>query len=154
MGKRRTAREMALQMLFQLDQGRSEVRDVLKSYEPADVSGEGEGIGVELEAGDLRSARGYAESIVAGVVESREEIDELIRSQAANWRLERMPVVDRTVLRIAVYELLKETDVPQVVIVNEAIELAKRYGSEQSGSFVNGVLDGMVHSGKFAGRLH
>ena len=154
MGKRRTAREMALQMLFQLEQGKSEVRDVLKSYEPADVSGEGEGIGVELEPGDLRSARGYAESIVAGVVESRDEIDDLIRTQAANWRLERMPVVDRTVLRIAVYELLKETDVPQVVIVNEAIELAKRYGSEQSGSFVNGVLDGMVHSGKFAGRLH
>ena len=154
MGKRRTAREMALQMLFQLEQGRSEVRDVLKSYEPADVSGEGEGIGVELEPGDLRSARGYAESIVAGVVVSREEIDELIRSQATNWRLERMPVVDRTVLRIAVYELLKETDVPQVVIVNEAIELAKRYGSEQSGSFVNGVLDGLVHSGKFEGRLH
>jgi N utilization substance protein B len=153
-GKRRTAREMALQMLFQLEQGRSEVRDVLKSYEPADVSGEGEGIGVELEPGDLRSARGYAESIVAGVVQNREEIDELIRTQAANWRLERMPVVDRTVLRIAVYELLKETDVPQVVIVNEAIELAKRYGSEQSGSFVNGVLDGMVHSGKFVGRLH
>jgi len=153
-GKRRTAREMALQMLFQLEQGRSDVGDVLKSYEPADVSGEGEGIGVELEPGDLRSARGYAESIVAGVVATRGEIDELIRSQATNWRLERMPVVDRTVLRIAVYELLKETDVPQVVIVNEAIELAKRYGSEQSGAFVNGVLDGLVHSHKFEGRLH
>ena len=80
---------------------------------------------MRLEPQALRSARSYAEAIVAGVVANREEIDELIRSQAVNWRLERMPVVDRTVLRIAVYELLKETDVPQVVIVNEAIELAK-----------------------------
>jgi N utilization substance protein B len=141
-------------MLFQVEQGRSEVRDVLKSYEPADVSGEGEGVGVALEPGDLQSARGYAEAIVAGVVEHRAAIDELIRSQAANWRLERMPVVDRTVLRIAVYELLHESDVPQVVIVDEAIELAKRYGSEQSGAFVNGVLDGLLHTRKFPGRLH
>jgi N utilization substance protein B len=145
---------MALQMLFQVEQGRSAVRDVLASYEPADVSGEGEGVGVVLEPGDLRSARGYAEAIVAGVVEHRASIDELIRSQAANWRLERMPVVDRTVLRIAVYELLHESDVPQVVIVDEAIELAKRYGSEQSGAFVNGVLDGLMHTQKFPGRLH
>ena len=154
MGKRRTAREMALQMLFQVEQGRSHVREVLESYEPADVSGEGEGVGVTLEPGDLQSARGYAEAIVAGVVEHRAEIDELIRSQAANWRLERMPVVDRTILRLAIYELLHESDVPQVVIVDEAIELAKRYGSEQSGAFVNGVLDGLLHSQKFPGRLH
>ena len=152
MGKRRAAREMALQMLFQLELGRSEVRDVLRSYEPADVSGEGEG--ARVEADDLPSARSYAEAIVGGVVEHRDRIDELIRSQATNWRLERMPVVDRTVLRIAIYELLRETDVPQVVIVDEAIELAKRYGSEQSGAFVNGVLDGLVHAHKFEGRLH
>jgi transcription antitermination protein NusB len=152
MGKRRAAREMALQMLFQLDLGKSEVRDVLRSYEPADVEGEDEG--ARVEAGELASARTYAESIVAGVVEHREPIDDLIRSQATNWRLERMPVVDRTVLRIAIYELLRETDVPQVVIVDEAIELAKRYGSEQSGAFVNGVLDGLLHKRKFPGRLH
>lgn len=143
---------MALQMLFQVEQGRSEVRDVLASYEPADVEGEGEG--ARLEPADLESARGYAAAIVAGVTDRRGEIDEMIRSQAANWRLERMPVVDRTVLRIAVYELLREPDVPQVVIVDEAIELAKRYGSEQSGAFVNGVLDGLLHTRHFPGRLH
>jgi N utilization substance protein B len=152
MGKRRAAREMALQMLFQLELGRSEVGDVLSGYEPADVSGEGEG--VKLEGTALVSARSYAEAIVAGVVANRGEIDDLIRSQATNWRLERMPVVDRTVLRIAIYELLRETDVPQVVIVDEAIELAKRYGSEQSGAFVNGVLDALVHKCKFPGRMH
>jgi transcription antitermination protein NusB len=151
-GKRRTAREMALQMLFQLEQGRSELRDVIASYEPADVSGEGEG--AHLQPGEVESARGYASKLATGVTEHRVEIDEMIRSQAANWRLERMPVVDRTVLRIAVYELLHETDVPQVVIVDEAIELAKRYGSEQSGAFVNGVLDGLLHTRKFPGRLH
>jgi len=152
MGKRRTAREMALQMLFQHELGRGDLRDVLTSYEPADVAGEGEG--AKLEEHALRGARSYAESLVGGVAEHREEIDDLIREQATNWRLERMPVVDRTVLRIAVYELLHQTDVPQVVIVDEAIELAKRYGSEQSGAFVNGILDGMLHSRKFPGRLH
>jgi N utilization substance protein B len=152
MGKRRTAREMALQMLFQLELGRSALRDVLRSYEPADVEGEGEG--ARLEGRDLRSARHYAETLVRGVDQHREAIDELIRGQATNWRLERMPVVDRTVLRIAIYELLHQTDVPQVVIVDEAIELAKRYGSEQSGAFVNGVLDGLLHTRTFPGRLH
>lgn len=152
MGKRRAAREMALQMLFQLELGRSELRDVLRSYEPADVSGEGEG--ARLEAQELPPARSYAEAIVSGVVEHQAEIDDFIRSQATNWRLERMPVVDRTVLRIAVYELLRQTDVPQVVIVDEAIELAKRYGSEQSGAFVNGVLDGLLRTRKLPGRLH
>ena len=152
MGKRRTAREMALQMLFQHELGRSDLGDVLESYEPADVVGEGEGAG--LEGRDLQSARSYAEILVGGVVSHRDEIDALIRGQAVNWRLERMPVVDRTVLRIAVYELLREPDVPQVVIVDEAIELAKRYGSEQSGAFVNGVLDGLLHTRKFPGRLH
>jgi len=152
MGKRRTAREMALQMLFQHELGRSDLHDVLRSYQPADVSGEGEGAG--LEEKELRSARDYAETLAAGVVEHRDRIDELIREQATNWRIERMPVVDRTVLRIAIYELLEQTDVPQVVIVDEAIELAKRYGSEQSGAFVNGVLDGLLHTRKFPGRLH
>lgn len=152
MGKRRTAREMALQMLFQHELGRSELRDVLKSYEPADVVGEGEGAG--LEGRDLESARSYAETLAGGVVSHRDEIDALIRGQATNWRLERMPVVDRTILRIAIYELLREPDVPQVVIVDEAIELAKRYGSEQSGAFVNGVLDGLLHTRKFPGRRH
>lgn len=152
MGKRRTAREMALQMLFQHELGRSELDDVLRSYDPEDVKGEGEGAG--LEESELESARGYAEVLVGGVASGREQIDELIRGQATNWRLERMPVVDRTVLRIAIYELLHQPDVPQVVIVDEAIELAKRYGSEQSGAFVNGVLDGLLHSRKFPGRLH
>jgi N utilization substance protein B len=143
---------MALQMLFQIELGKSELGDVFLSYQPADVSGEGEGALLEPE--ELLSARSYAEEIVAGVVQSRSEIDELIRSQATNWRLERMPVVDRTVLRIAIYELLRESDVPHVVIVDEAIELAKRYGSEQSGGFVNGVLDGLLHARDFPGRLH
>lgn len=152
MGKRRTAREMALQMLYQHELGRSDLRDVLTSYQPSDVGGEEEGAG--LEERELRSAREYAETLVAGVVADRDEIDGLIRGQATNWRLERMPAVDRTVLRIAVYELLRQGDVPQVVIVDEAIELAKRYGSEQSGSFVNGVLDGLLHTHTFPGRRH
>ena len=82
-----------------------------------------------------------------------QDVDEVMQ-QMSDVQIRRMPVVDRTVLRIAVYELLHEPDVPQVVIVDEAIELAKRYGSEQSGAFVNGVLDGLLHTRKYPGRLH
>ena len=81
------------------------------------------------------------------------EIDGLIRSQAENWRLERMPAVDRNVLRLAVYEMLHETDVPKLVVVDEAVEIAKRFGSEQSGRFVNGLLDGLLKRHDFPGSL-
>jgi N utilization substance protein B len=72
---------------------------------------------------------------------------------AANWRLERMPPVDRNILRLAVYEMLCEIDVPKLVVMDEAIELAKKYGSEQSGRFVNGLLDGLLKAHSFPGSL-
>jgi N utilization substance protein B len=83
----------------------------------------------------------------------REEVDALIRRQAEHWRLERMPAVDRNILRLAVYEFLYETDVPKLVILDEAIELAKEFGTEQSGRFVNGVLDGILKSQTLPGSL-
>ncbi len=82
-----------------------------------------------------------------------EQIDQLIRQQAEHWRLERMPPVDRNILRLAVYEFLFETDVPKLVILDEAIELAKEFGTEQSGRFVNGVLDGILKSHSLPGTL-
>src|SRR5574340_403086 len=81
-----------------------------------------------------------AEALVRGVAKHRRAIDETIERVSINWRLDRMAKVDRNVLRLAVYELL-ETDVPVKVAINEAIELGKKYGSESSGAFVNGVLD-------------
>ena len=95
----------------------------------------------------------YAQALVRGTLDSLEKIDELIRSQADNWRLERMPAVDRNILRLAVYEMLHETDTPKLVVVDEAIELAKKFGSEQSGRFVNGLLDGLLKHHTFPGSL-
>jgi N utilization substance protein B len=85
--------------------------------------------------------RAFAERLCAGVHAERDAIDRFIADAAENWRIERMPVVDRNVLRIAIWELLHEADTPQPVVIDEAIEIAKRFGGGESGRFVNGVLD-------------
>ena len=83
----------------------------------------------------------FANDIVRAYAEHQDEVDGLIRSSSHHWRLERMPIVDRNVLRVAIVELQQMTDIPKRVTLNEAVELAKRFGAEGSGSFVNGVLD-------------
>ena len=102
---------------------------------------------------EARDAFEYARRLVEGTVAHLEEIDGLLRDQADNWRLERMPAVDRNVLRLAVYELMHELDVPKLVVLDEAVELAKRFGSEQSGRFVNGLLDGLLRRHEFPGSM-
>lgn len=94
----------------------------------------------------VRESFDHAKRLVRGTLDSLTEIDELIRSHAENWRLERMPPIDRNILRLALYEMLHEENVPKVVIVDEAIELAKKFGSENSGRFVNGLLDGVLRT--------
>lgn len=136
MGKRRQAREMAVQMLYQHDLGGSSLEEVFHSFEHAQSSPLGE-------------AWPYARTLVYGAVENRPRVDGLVEAGATNWRMARLSAVDRSILRVAVYELLFETDVPQIVVVDEAIELAKRFGSEQSAAFVNGVLDGLLRTGDF-----
>jgi len=147
---------MALRMLYQSDLGGTSPAEVIASFDVADFvnqgnDGEGEtggestGSASELET--ARQALSHARELVEGAVGHRDEIDRLIRTQAENWRLERMPAVDRNILRLAVYELLYETDVPRLVVVDEAVDLAKSYGSENSGRFVNGLLDGILKSG-------
>jgi N utilization substance protein B len=135
--RRTKARERALQALYQIDVAAEGIDDALarfwKSFEP-----------VEREVMTL------AEGLVRGVAKHRRPIDETIERVSVNWRLDRMAKVDRNVLRLAVYELL-ETDVPVKVVINEAIELGKKYGSESSGAFVNGVLD-KIAAGLPAGR--
>jgi len=85
--------------------------------------------------------RAYADVIVRGVITQLEEVDRRITSASAHWRLDRMNRVDRNVLRIGAWELTQRTETPRAVVLDEAVELAKRYGTEDSGSFVNGVLD-------------
>ena len=141
---------MAVQMLFQSDLGGSSLPQVLDSFDPesqADEAGRPRG------GSQAAAAYEYGKTLVAGTLAHRDEIDGLIREQAEHWRLERMPVVDRNILRLAVYEFLYETDVPKLVVLDEAIELAKRFGSEQSGRFVNGLLDGLLKRHEFPGRM-
>jgi transcription antitermination protein NusB len=155
-GKRRTAREMAVQMLYQQDVGGTDLPQVFLAFDLAPYLEPSGGAG--KEAHDPQAAREkfarrrkkvdtaftHARRLVEGTVENRDRIDALIRQQADNWRLERMPVVDRNILRLAVYEMTYEGEIPKLVVVDEAIELAKRFGSENSGRFINGLLDGLL----------
>jgi N utilization substance protein B len=164
-GKRRTAREMAIQMLYQSDLGGSTLPSIFNSFDladylvregtakkPARPAAEGKA-DYAKQRRRVEEAFRFAQVLVQGTVDHREQIDELIRSQADNWRLERMPPVDRNILRLAVYEMLFERDTPKLVVVDEAIELAKKFGSDQSGRFVNGLLDGLLKQHAFPGSL-
>ena len=128
MGLRRQAREQALQILFQ--------NDILKSHAPSAPSV------VEVPPDALP----FVDQLVQGVRAHLEELDGLLGQSAEHWSLDRMAVVDRNVLRCALYELLYLDDIPAKVTINEAIEIAKRYGSQESGAFVNGILDRIVKS--------
>ncbi len=162
-GKRRTAREMAVQMLYQSDLGGSPLPHIfntfdLSEYLAREASAERRKTAEEREEFTRRRQRvveafEYAQDLVRGTLDNRERIDELIRSQADNWRLERMPAVDRNILRLAIYEMLHEQETPKLVVLDEAIELAKKFGSEQSGRFVNGLLDGLLKQHTFPGSL-
>jgi transcription antitermination protein NusB len=134
---------MALQMLYQHELGGAEAHEVRASFDPVEALRTG-GAGAEIHPDVARQAFAFARRLFEGTLERQEEIDRLVKSQAENWRLERMPAVDRNILRLAVFELLAGDDVPPLVVLDEAIELAKRYGSEQSGAFVNGLLDGLL----------
>ncbi len=129
MSARSKARKRALDMLFQAD-----VRDA----PPADV------LAAEATRAAAEPAREaswlYAREIVDGVVAHLPEIDAQIRAHARDWKLERMPAVDRSVLRIGVWELLHNPEVPAAVAIDEAVDLAKQYSTEESGAFVHGVL--------------
>ena len=127
MGVRRRGRELALQLLYQRELAGGEV-DALASSS------------TELQEAPV-TAREFANELLRGTLGHLEEIDRELAGQADHWRLERMAAVDRNILRLAMFELLYETDTPVGVIIDEAIELAKRYGSEHSSQFVNGVLD-------------
>jgi N utilization substance protein B len=127
MGARTAGREAALKMLFGLEASEAEVDAAIALF--------------WREFGGDPEARPYADEAVRGVIEKRAELDETIRLASEHWRIERMTRVDRNVLRLGSWELLYQSDVPRSVILDEAVELAKRYGSEESSAFVNGVLN-------------
>jgi N utilization substance protein B len=131
MGSRRKSRELLLQMLFQCDMGKQSAEQVRKTF------------WAELDGTDTE-VREYAEDLLRVAGDRAHEIDRLIEKHAMNWRIERMAAVDRNVLRAAVAEFLGKPQVPKVVVINEAIEIARRYSTPESIVFINGVLDSIA----------
>lgn len=130
MGTRRHARELALQLLYQHEMRQAPIEEMQAHFE---------GWGGASDA-----EREFAHELVSGTLEHREDIDAHLERQTAHWRFDRLAAVDRNILRLALYELLYHPDTPPAVVMDEAIEIAKKFGAEESPRFVNGVLDGFL----------
>jgi N utilization substance protein B len=128
---RRQAREAALQALYFWDVGRTAPDDAIDAVFAEHLP----------EASD--AVRAFAETLVRGAVASHQDIDALIEKQSSHWRLERLAVIDKSILRLAVWELQHQPDTPSAVVLNEALELARTFSGDESVKFVNGVLDGI-----------
>ncbi len=127
MRRRRKSREFALQALYQLNITKQDATSLLAQFQK-----------YFLPDGE---ADEFLKRLVIGVLNHYEELDRLIEKYSENWSLDRIDVVDRNILRMALFELLYFQEIPPKVTINEAVDLAKRYGSEDSGSFINGILD-------------
>jgi N utilization substance protein B len=152
MGIRRDARERAVQFLFQYDLNQPEnldeaLRQFWDSQRAAAIAEEkgvarwGQAHPLPPPTAEEASIQSFAEPLIRGALGHLSEIDELIKKHAKNWDLHRMAVVDRNVLRLAIHEMLHRDDIPPVVSINEAVDIAKRFSTEESGKFVNGILD-------------
>jgi N utilization substance protein B len=152
MGKRREARERAVQFLFQHELNppenlQLELDQFWNSQRAAAIDDEKGaakwGVPTELPPPTAEEAetRLFAEPLIRGVLEHRDAIDERIKKHAKNWEFHRIAAVDRNVMRLAIYEMLHRDDIPPVVSINEAVDIAKKFSTEDSGKFVNGILD-------------
>lgn len=129
--KRRLAREMVLKVLFQLDIGNVDLDVALENV---------------LEEEESCRVRDFVRTLVKGTVDNLPKIDQVINQFAHDWTVDRMAGVDRNLLRLAVYEVLFVDDIPSAVSINEAVELAKVYGTEESSKFINGILGNVVRN--------
>ena len=152
MGKRREARERAVQFLFQHDINPPEdLEGALNQFwdsqraaaiaEDKGMATWGQTIELPPPTEDEAALRLFAEPLIRGTLEHRGEADEIIKKHAQNWDLHRMAAVDRNILRLAIYEMLYRDDIPPVVSINEAVDIAKKFSTQDSGRFVNGILD-------------
>ena len=130
MGMRRRARELALQLLYQHEHTGADFETMQRDFDEWTSAGE--------------AVREFADRLLRGTVAHLDELDAELARQTAHWRLERLAAVDRNILRLAMFELMYENETPPAVVIDEAIEIAKKYGAEESSRFVNGVLDGFV----------
>jgi len=165
MGNRREARERAVQFLFQHDLNPPErLEEALEEFwggqRAAAVQADhapatwGEQVELPPPSADELAMRQFADPLIQGVLEHRTEIDAAIMEHAHHWSLERMAAVDRNVLRLAVYEMLHRQDIPPVVSINEAVDIAKKFSTQDSGKFVNGILDKIKGQLLRPARLH
>jgi len=129
MGDRRQARRLALQALFSFDMDKSDSDQSLTAF------------CANNEDKLTQGVKPFFLDLVKGVMENSSQIDALLNKYSKNWKISRMPVVDRNIMRIAIFEFLKHSDIPPSVTINEAVEIGKEYGTRDSGSFINGVLD-------------
>jgi N utilization substance protein B len=152
MGKRREARERAVQFLFQYDINPPEdlqaaLEQFWETQRAAAIAEEKGGANwgqrPELPPPTTEEAavRLFADPLIRGALDHREEADELIKKHAINWELHRIAAVDRNILRLAIFEMLHRDDIPPVVSINEAVDIAKKFSTQDSGKFVNGILD-------------
>lgn len=135
MGKRRRARELALQFLYQYDALYSPSQDSQGLEEQLSFFLDSNGVRAQGETMDFCTA------LVMGTCKNLSHIDEIIGRFSEHWRLSRMSNIDRNIMRLSVYELMYLSNIPPAVTINEAVELGKRYGTEESGAFINGILD-------------
>ena len=152
MGKRREARERAVQFLFQHDLNAPEnleaaLAQFWESQRTAAIAEEkaaatwGQPTELPPPTAEEAEVRLFAEPLIRGAIEHRDALDEQIKKYAKNWELHRIAAVDRNVLRLAIYEMLYREDIPPVVSINEAVDIAKKFSTQDSGKFVNGILD-------------
>ena len=127
MGNRRKSRELAMQALFYMDMSQNDSNELLERF--------------CVNFNPSKKARPFFLKLVNGVVHAKSEIDSIIERFSNNWKISRMSCVDRNIMRIAVYELLYCQDIPPKVSINEAIDMGKKFGTEESGAFINGILD-------------
>jgi transcription antitermination factor NusB len=128
MRKRTRGRELALQLLYMVDARGDEALEGVDAF-------------LRDEAPDEAEAHEFARELLSGTLDHQEEIDKIISAAAQNWNLRRMAILDRNILRMAVYEMVYVKDIPAKVSINEAIEMGKRFSTQQSGAFINGILD-------------
>jgi N utilization substance protein B len=141
---RSRAREAALQMLYQMEVGQLTIAEASRVHGTAGAP----------DVADLEErAQSYAESLARGAWDDRAALDERIGDAAKNWRIERMAVLDRMVLRLAAHELLSHPETPPRVVIDEAIDLARSYSGDEAAKFVNGVLDGVFRKLKEEGKV-
>jgi N utilization substance protein B len=138
---KRLGRELAMQFLFQNDMNGGDFdRALIQFWKQAELSG------AFSEARTFRKGAKYAEKIIRGVMEGKEDIDSVIASFSQKWDMTRMACVDRNILRVAVYEMTQCPDIPPIVSIDEAVGIAKEFSSEKSGMFINGILNGVKDS--------